>query len=82
MNASIVIGSIRYRMEIRFVEAYSKYASNNNGSITTQLDYHVVHVAVDCMQGKQIRQLNCRVKFNGNKTQLEFELFFLLIYLK
>lgn len=50
----IVLGSIRYRVEIRFVEAHSKYASNNNGSITTQLNYNVVHVAVERMQGKQI----------------------------
>lgn len=51
----IVIGSIRYRVEIRFVETYSKYASNNNGSITTQLDHNVVYVAVECMQGMNMK---------------------------
>lgn len=42
-------------MEIWFVKTDSKYASNDNSTITTQFNYHVVYVAVDCMQGKQTR---------------------------
>lgn len=42
-------------MEVRFVEAYSKYASNNDRSVATQLNHHMVHVAVECMQGNQFQ---------------------------
>lgn len=50
----ITIGSIRYRMEIWFIKTHSKYASNNHGSIATELDHNMVYVAVECLQGMKM----------------------------
>lgn len=41
-------------MEIRFVKTHSKYASNNHGSIATELDHNMVYVAVECLQGMKM----------------------------
>lgn len=54
----IKIGSIGYRMEIRFIKIDQKYASNNNGTITAQFDYNMVYVSVELMQG----MLNEKIK--------------------
>lgn len=44
-------------MEVWFVKAYSKYASDNDRSVTTQLNYHMVHVAIECMQGNEVESV-------------------------
>lgn len=45
------LGAIGHRMEVRSVEADSKYASNDDGSFASQPDHHVVYVAVRAVQG-------------------------------
>lgn len=46
------IGSIRYRMEIRPIEIDSKYASNNDCTISIEFNHDLVYVAFECMQSK------------------------------
>lgn len=43
-------------MEIRFIKAHSKHASNDNGPVTAQFNYHMVYVAVECMQGNSFER--------------------------
>lgn len=46
-------------MEIRFIKIDSKYASNNNRTITAQFDNDMVYVAVANVQG----MINLRLNF-------------------
>lgn len=39
-------------MEIRFIETDSKYASNDDRTITAEFDHNMVYVAFECMQSK------------------------------